>query len=150
MPDARPPRGRHWAVAVLGLLILMLGWAVVSLIDGTHPSGYLGAHMDRAAWTYPMADIQFYLGLMTAEFALSVLLLVARTRTSIGVRAAFLGVMYFCGVVVLVPLAMHAPSPILDHIAWLFFASVFLVLFAIASGIIAYVHERRARALGMS
>jgi len=143
------PRGRGWAVAVLGLLVIMLGCAAVSLMDGTHPSGYRSAHVNPADWKYPLEDIQTFLGLMCVEYAFSFLILYVRTRTSIGARAAFLGGLYFCGVVAMVPLAMHASSPIIDHIMWLFFASVFLMGFAIVSGIIAYVKKRQDRALGI-
>lgn len=139
------PRGRGWSVAVLGLVVLYGAMVASVLIDGVHPSGYRAARMPEAAWEYPWPEVRFSLIAMSLETGVACLVLAWRTSFSIGARAALLGGLYACVMILFAPLTMHATMPFADHLVFLFFAAIFLLGFAIASAIIARVLRARAR-----
>jgi hypothetical protein len=143
MPVDTVPRGRGWAVAVLGMVILALGFGVAEVFDASHPSGYRGAHMNPGDWVYPTDAVRTWLTAIAAECVVACLLLAARTRVSVGARAMFLGGMLFCGLVLFAPFAMHADSTFIDHIVFMFFASVFLVVFALGSMVVHFLVRGR-------
>jgi hypothetical protein len=144
MPVDQVPRGRGWAVAVLGMIILALGFGVAEIIDASHPSGYRGAHMNPADWVYPSDDVRTWLTAIGCETLIACLLLAARTRISVGFRALLLAGLFFCGLCCLGLFAMQAASPFIDYLVFMFFASVFLGLFAIVSMVVYYVVRARA------
>jgi hypothetical protein len=141
MPVDKTPRGRGWAVAVFGMIILALGFGVAEIFDASHPSGYRGYHMNPADWVYPIDEVRTWLTAIAGECLIACLVLAMRTKVSVGARALFLGGLFFCGVMALAVIAMHADSPIIDHIVFMFFASVFLTLFAIGS-LVAHLIQR--------
>ena len=145
------PRGIGWRVAVLGLLIIAVGMAVSVLVDAMTPSGYRGAHLQPGQpWVYPIDDVQFSLTAMTIEFAITSLGLFVRVQTSIWTRAVMFAALHFFAMVFFGMLSMHATKPFLDHIAYLFFACGFLVVFAIGSGIAhAVIRQRTLKAAGL-
>jgi hypothetical protein len=145
------PRGIGWRVAVLGLLIIYVAMAVSVLVDATTPSGYRGAHLQPGQpWVYPIDDVQFSLTAMAIEFAITSLALFVRAQTSIWTRAVMFAVLHLCAVFFFGILSMHATRPFMDHIVYLFFACVFLVVFAIGSGIAnAVVRQRRLTSAGL-
>lgn len=145
------PRGIGWRVAVLGLLIIAVGMAASVLVDAMTPSGYRGAHLQPGQpWVYPIDDVQFSLTAMTIEFAITSLGLFVRVQTSIWTRAVMFAALHFFAMVFFGMLSMHATRPFMDHIVYLFFACVFLVVFAIGSGIAnAVVRQRRLTSAGL-
>jgi hypothetical protein len=143
MPVDRVPRGRGWAVAVLGMIILALGFGVAEVFDASHPSGYRGAHMNPADWVYPTDEVRTWLIVIGCETLFACRILAARTRSSIGTRALMLGAAMFTGLWVMLPMAMHASSPPIDHLVFLFFASIFLGLFAVGSMVVHYLVRGR-------
>ena len=149
--DKLVPRGIGWRVAVLGLFIIYVAMAVSVLVDATTPSGYRGAHLSRGEpWIYPTDDVQFSLTAMTIEFAITSLGLFVRVRTTIWTRAVMFAALYFFAMVFFGFLSMHATKPFMDHIVYLFFASGFLVVFAIGSGIAnAVVRQRALKSAGL-
>jgi hypothetical protein len=136
-------RGRGWKVGVLCMLIIYVGMAICVLADATHPSGYLGAHLDGRPWVYPIDDVRFALTAMTIEILFVVLVFSLRMRFSIGARAALCAGLYFCTLFFFAPFAMHASMPFGDHLVYLLFGIAFLVVFAIGSAVAAIVTRHR-------
>jgi hypothetical protein len=129
------PRPAGWWIPAGGIVVLMAHIAIQTIRDGTHPIGYLATHL-RGPWQYPAEAIATWLSIMAAEGLAICLLLRARADAALGVRALFLGILMFLVLLVLSPLAMHAGTPIAEHIAWMGIASIWLVACAIAAGIV--------------
>ena len=140
----KPPRGVGWRVGVIGLAILFAGMVAVVLIDGKTPSGYKGAHLPPGAvWTYPWDEVRFSLTAMTIEFLLSVLYLWVRSGTGIWLRATLLALLHFITMIFFGMLAMHATTPFIDHLVYLFLACGYLIAFAIGAKVAAIVVQHR-------
>ncbi|MEO8548632.1 MAG: hypothetical protein ABI678_01615 [Kofleriaceae bacterium] len=139
------PRSRGWAVGVLGMIVIFLGMAVSTILDGTYPTGYLGAHWPAGQpWPYPTEAVQFSVVAMAVECATACAFLAARSTLAIGWRAVACAVLFVVPMLFFGAMAMHAPAPTIDHVVFLFFAAVFLVLFAIGSAFAGVVATSRA------
>lgn len=139
------PRPAGWWIPAGGIVLLMAFIAIQTLRDGAHPSGYY-AWRSQGPWQYPTAAIETWLSIMAAEGLALCLLLRGRGDAPLGVRALFLGILMFIVLLGLSPLAMHAGTPIMEHFAWMWLASIWLVAFAIAAGLARLLRPRRALA----
>ena len=128
------PRPRGWPIPVLGLALMMVTLAVSTIHDGATPNGYRAVHW-QGPWVYPTEAIVTWLGVRVVEGVIAILVLMARWSLSLGARCVLLSGLTFLVLIAMAPLAMHAGTPIIEHLMWLFFASIWLLVSAIGLGI---------------
>lgn len=135
MPGApAQPRPAGWWIAAAGLVVLMVFIAIQTLRDGAHPSGYRGAYW-QGPWPYPTEEIETWLSVMAAEGLVICLVLRARGPVPVGARALALAIVMFFAMIGLVPIGMHAGTPIPEHFGWMALATIWLVACAIVAGL---------------
>jgi len=142
--DIPSTRGR--AVGVLGMVLIFLGMAVSAILDGMHPTGYVSAHWPPGKpWPYPSEAVQFSVVAMAVECATACAFLAVRSTLAIGWRAVLCAVLFVLPMLFFGATSMHALAPTIDHVVFLFFSAVFLVVFAIGSAFANVIATARAR-----
>jgi hypothetical protein len=136
MPGDAEARPRGWGIAVFGLVGLMIFIAWISILRARVPNGYKGRHWDPAVsgpWPFPLAELKLWLSVMVGESALIAWALAARGSFSLARRSLILGVVMFGVLLLMSPFGMHAGSPFIEHLIWLFFGSIWLLLCAVGA-----------------
>jgi hypothetical protein len=144
MPADPLPRPRGWAIGSAGIVLLMIYFAIITIIDAREPSGYYTRHR-AGPWPYPTEAVVTWLSAMALEGFAICLVLRWRVAAPLPRRAVALAVVMFLVLLALSPLAMHAGSPVAEHFGWMIFAVIWLVGFAIVGGLVNIVVNARAR-----
>jgi hypothetical protein len=129
-----PPRARGWGVGVAGVIFLVVNFGYEAIEHSGVPNGYLGRNWDiavRGPWPYPTELVRNCLIIMGLDALFGVWFLQRRSTTSLPVRSLTFAALNLLGMVLMVPMMMHAGAPFGEMLLWLFFATCWGVLFAI-------------------
>ena len=150
MPGERLSRERGWTLGAAGLVALMITIAWWSIEASSVPNGDLARRgWDVAVdgpWPFPHEQVRIWLTVMGVEGALAVWVLSARLPLSLAARSLSLGIVTFLLFLFHLLQAMHASAPFQQHLAWLLYATGWLLAFSVAAAVCAWAARRlRAR-----
>jgi hypothetical protein len=128
------PSRRFSAITVTGLLAIA-GWFVyLSIVNSGHPGNYYAFRHSAAGFVYPSSEVATWCTAIAVD-ALLAASLVWRSPTPRAL-AAMLGLLCGLGLVMFGVMAMHAPPYYGAHLAFLFFAGVWLLGAAVVGGLL--------------
>jgi hypothetical protein len=132
------PRGSGWLLAVLPIVAYALFVLVEMPLDAQQPTGYIAHHLHAR-------------GSIRCTLLVTVMLAV-RSDTPLGGRAFLLLILIGVGTVLFAPLAIHGDSTLDSTLGWNFVVVLWLVVFALGTGILVIVRAigRQARLWSMT
>jgi hypothetical protein len=129
-------------IAVVGLAAIAAWCMYLSIDRSGMPSHYYAYFREASRFTYPTRDVALWSAAIAIEAGVALWFLWC--ARSVPAMCVVLALLFAPGVIVLGPLAMHAPPYFGAHLVFLFLAEVWFVVAALATWIARFAKRRAA------